>query len=153
MKKYVVIILIFLIVFILNIYYIKTSKNVYTSSKKLTDFELIFLEENSLGKQKIISKNIFDKESYDIFSYNGKVEVVIDNKKYDLKEALKSNKISAQDIVDKAKKWNNGYSEWDDGGSAIYHFENFEILKYNTLSGNKDLYIGSNDLNYSIEEK
>ena len=43
-------------------------------------------------------ENIFS----DVFVYNGKVEVVIDNVKYDLKDALNSKKINTKDILEKA---------------------------------------------------
>ena len=70
-----------------------------------------------------------------------------------MKDALNSKKITTKDILEKAKEDALSVDGWDDGGSTIYTFNNYKILKYNTLNGTKDLYIGSKDLNYSIGEK
>ena len=144
MKKYtfivvvtIIIVLILAICFIINLN--------HRSGSKISNFELVFLEDDSIGIQKIFSN--------DVFVYNGKVEVVIDNAKYSLKDALTSNKLTTQDILEKAKKDAISIDGWEDGGSTMYTFNNYRILKYNTLTGNKDLYIGSKGLNYSIGEK
>ena len=32
---------------------------------------------------------------------------------------------------------------YKDGGSQIYNYENYTIIKYHTLEGNRDVYIGT----------
>ena len=35
---------------------------------------------------------------------------------------------------------------YKDGGSMEYHYENYTIIKYHTLDGNRDVYIGTKGL-------
>lgn len=36
---------------------------------------------------------------------------------------------------------------YKDGGSMEYHYENYTIIKCHTLNGNRDVYIGTKDMN------
>lgn len=158
MKKYIFIIVFAIIIFLLGIYFIITSNNIRTNDEsKTVDFELVFTEDSSLGKQKIVSKNIFNKETYDLFVYNGNVEVIINNEKYDLKEALTNKRLKVDDILNKIKKDADNniieYGMFKDGGTILYKYDTYKVIKYNTLNGNNDMYIGSKDLEYSIGEK
>ncbi|MCL2859123.1 MAG: hypothetical protein FWF46_00840 [Oscillospiraceae bacterium] len=52
-----------------------------------------------------------------------------------------------EDIIEKASDdGENGrlkyYDAYLDGGSRIYEYENYTIIKENTLDGNRDVYIG-----------
>ena len=153
-KKYIVIIVLaILLVLALTIYFITNSKNVWTSDQNITDFSLVFSENKNIGKKKIVSRSIFFEDSYNVYLYNGELKIIINNTEYNLYEALKSDKLTMQDIVSKIKNEAKKSNEWDDGGSALYDMESFKVLKYKTISGNKDLYIGSNELNYNIGEK
>ena len=35
---------------------------------------------------------------------------------------------------------------YKDGGSMEYYYDNYTIIKFATLSGNRDVYIGTKDL-------
>lgn len=114
--------------------------------KSADNFELIFNGRKDMGIKTIISKNETDKYSYNIFSLGGDIEINIDNTKYDLREALLNNKITMEEIIVKANKdLENEIIKGDmykDGGSMIYRYEEYTILKYHTLDGNRDVYIG-----------
>ena len=156
-KKIIIIIsaIIILIVLAVTIFFVINSNNIWKNENKniSSDFKIVFTENKDIGKKKIISKNAFKKDTYDVYLYNGEVKVIIDNKEYNLYDAIQSNKITLQDFIDKAKKEAKSSDSWDDGGSTIYVLDNFKIIKYNTINSNNDLYIGSNYLNYSIGEK
>lgn len=104
------------------------------------------------GRTKILGKEEIDKYNYDIYSYKGKVSILIDGEEMSLRDALINNKITAQEILEKAHKdaKEDGIIYGDiylDGGSGYYIYDDYSILKYNTLSGNKDLYIGVPSMN------
>ena len=103
---------------------------------------------------KILGKEETDKYDYDIYSYKGTVDIVIDEEKMSLREALINNKITVDEILEKAQKdaredktiFGDVYL---DGGSSFYIYNDYQILKLNTLQGIdsevppiKDLYIG-----------
>ena len=35
---------------------------------------------------------------------------------------------------------------YKDGGSIEYHYDNYTIIKFHTLDGNRDVYIGTKDM-------
>ena len=116
-------------------------------------FELEFIKDMTKERQLILSKSENTKYDYDIYSYNGDVNIIIENEKYTLREALLSNKITAEDIIESANKdveKNNIFRDaYLDGGTVEYTYNNYIILKYNNLAGNKDLYIGDISMNMS----
>lgn len=109
-------------------------------------FEILFNQVENSGTRLIIDKNETDKYDYNIYSYEGDIKIKIEGMEYDLKEALLSNKITMEEIIEKA----NEELESDkiegalymDGGSQAYHYNTYTIIKCNTLDGNKDVYIG-----------
>jgi len=121
------------------------------------NFELEFNEDLTKGREIILLKSENTKYDYDIYSYNGNVNIIIDGKKLTLREALLTDKITIEQILEKANKdadiYKNAYkSMFADGGSTGYLYENYTILKLNvqglTENGlfgvyNKDLYIGN----------
>lgn len=157
MKKISIILLIAIIVVISLLIYTEKQENVWESKKDVTtDFEIIFNESKNSGKKKIISKDISIKDSYNIYSYDGNVKIKIDEMEYDFKEALLQNKVTIDDILYKLQEdAKNNLAKifcMDDGGTIIYKYETYSIIKYNKLDGNEDLYIGSSEMNYSVGE-
>ena len=115
------------------------------------NFELEFIKDSSKGRQLILSKTENSKYDYDIYSYNGDVNIIIDNEKFTLRDALLNNKISVEEILDKAEKDAEKYrlifkDAIADGGSVGYLYNDYTILKYNKMTLNgydiKDMYIG-----------
>ena len=67
-----------------------------------------------------------------------------------MKEALLENKITMEEIIAKANQDEKGkkikVDMYKDGGSMEYHYENYTIIKFHTIDGNRDVYIGTKDL-------
>ena len=71
-------------------------------------FEIKFYEDES-GRKSILSTDEAEKHdwgiySYNIYSYNGDVKIVINNQEISLRDALIDNKIKMQEILEKANK-------------------------------------------------
>lgn len=95
---------------------------------------------------KIANEGEFDNTDFEIYVYSGNVKVTINEKTYELKEALENKLITVNEILEQIDiDILYGICEqasYDDGGSLEYYYDNYTILKYNTLDGNKDLIIG-----------
>ena len=127
-----------------------------------SNFKLEFIKDSSKERELILSKIENTKYDYGIYSYNGNVNIIINNETFTLRDALLSNKITVEEILDNADKDVETYKKalefsYADGGSTEYFYNNYIILKYNqekinkngTLEYNKDMYIGdiSMDIN------
>lgn len=51
-----------------------------------------------------------------------------------------------EEIIAKANKDLPDAISYDDGGSIEYHYENYTIIKFHTLDGNRDVYIGNKNM-------
>lgn len=114
-------------------------------------FELIFNKTNDLETRTIIKAHDNNNYSYNIFSYGGEVAIKIDNVEYDLKTALLEEKITMEEIIEKANK--DAFEDktikvdtFKDGGSNKYYYDDYAIIKHRTLDGNSDVYIGFPDM-------
>lgn len=114
--------------------------------RNLNDFELIFYQDSSVLKKQIIDKNKSSKYDYNIYTYNGNVEVTIGKKNFSLEKALKKNKITMDEIIEKTKLNCLNVVSYNDGGSTEYHCKNYTIIKLHTVDGNRDVYIGDKDI-------
>jgi len=121
--------------------------------KSAEDFEILFYDKHPMESYRIytiLDKSETDKYDYTIYGYDGSVNIRIDGKDYSLKEALIENKITMEEIIAKAnqdeKDGKIKAEMYKDGGSMEYHYENYTIIKYHTLDGNRDVYIGTKDL-------
>lgn len=122
--------------------------------KSAENFEIIFKERQLIESYNkvyaILDKSETIKYDYTIYAYDGSVNIKIDDKEYHLKEALLENKITMEEIIEKANK--DAKDEkikvemYKDGGSMEYHYESYTIIKCHTLGGNRDVYIGPKDL-------
>lgn len=123
--------------------------------KSADNFEILFKERQKTDsynkKYTILDKTESDKYDYNIYAYNGSVNIRIDNKEYSLKQVLTENKITMNEIIEKANQdERNGKIKvemYKDGGSILYKYDNYAIIKFHTLEGNRDVYIGSKDMN------
>ena len=129
---------------------IKTINITYNS---IPDFEILFYDKNPIESYKvytILDKSETDKYDYNIYGYDGIVNIKIAGKEYFLKEALLENKITMEEIIEKASKDEKDgkitAEMYKDGGSMEYHYDNYTIIKFATLSGNGDVYIGTKNL-------
>ncbi|MCL2859127.1 MAG: hypothetical protein FWF46_00860 [Oscillospiraceae bacterium] len=137
------------VMFSANGYYSKWAWDSYVQSVNENKLQGLIVSESGTGEiTKITTGEIAKKYKYNIYYYGLKnVDVKLTNKTIDLKEALQTNEITMEDIIEKAKNdGENGllkyYDSYDDGGSRIYEYENYTIIKVNSLDGNRDVYIG-----------
>lgn len=110
------------------------------------NFNLVFNQKPGNVKKQIIDKNTNKQYDYNIYVWNGDVQIIIDNKTYSLEEALNENKITMDEIITKANKDIPNAPSYDDGGSIEYHYDNYTIIKFHTIDGNRDVYIGNEKL-------
>lgn len=122
--------------------------------KSAENFEILFKERQPIDSYNkiyaILDKSETDRYNYTIYAYDGSVNIKIDGKEYSLKNALLENRITMEEIIAKAnqdeKDGKIKTEMYKDGGSMEYHYENYTIIKYHTLDGNRDVYIGTKDL-------
>ena len=120
-------------------------------SKADEKFKIIFTKSNEIEKNIILGKDENSRYDYNIYSYKGEANIIIGSERMSLRDALISNKISISDILEKASNdLNDGVIYGDayrDGGSKVYIYDDYSIIKCNTLEGNKDFYIGTPAMN------
>lgn len=118
--------------------------------KSAENFEILFKDRQPIDSYNkiyaILDKSETNKYNYTIYAYDGSVNIKIDGKEYSLKEALLENKITMEEIIQKANKDFPNAVSYDDGGSKEYHYDNYTIIKCHTLNGNRDVYIGTKDM-------
>jgi len=129
---------------------IKTTK---IELQSIEGFKLTFHQEPGNVKRQIIDKSVDKNYDYNVYIYNGTVEITIGNRTYPLERALKENKITMEEIINKAAKDFPDAISYDDGGSIEYHYEDYTIIKRHTeniqshtLIENQDVYIGNKNL-------
>ena len=124
------------------------------STEGYSDFEIIVKESNNLKSKNILkNKELYKYNSdYDLYYYGlDEVNVKVNNKIMPLEDALRSGKITLEGIISKANKdadENKITSDmYKDGGSMKYKYDNYTIIKYHSLDGNRNVYIGVKDMN------
>lgn len=118
-----------------------------------SSFELIYTREKNLGIDKIIETGELEQYKYDIYSFGGSVNITVNNETISLKEALLQNKISMNDIIYKCVQDDIDnkikVDMYSDGGTIIYKHDEYWIIKYHSLDGNRDVYIGMPNMNFT----
>lgn len=117
--------------------------------KSVENFELKVNEiETEMQNEpyKILSKDENQYYDYDIYAYNVEVKIEIDGETLDLKDALLNNRITMEEIIEKANKDFPNAVSYDDGGSMEYHYKNYTIIKCHKLDGNRDVYFGTPEM-------
>ena len=122
--------------------------------KSAEDFEILFKDRQPIDSYNkvyaILDKFETNKYNYTIYAYDGSVSIRINGEEYSLKKALLENKITMEEIIAKANQdEKDGKIKTDmykDGGSIEYHYDNYTIIKFHTLDGNRDVYIGTKDM-------
>ncbi len=124
-------------------------KAIKYESLSVNNFELLFYDKQPQSDSKIhkiIDKNENEKYDYDIYIYDGNVNIRVDGNDYSLKNALLENKITMEEIIAKANKDFPDAEVIKDGGSMEYHYDNYTIIKVHKLDGNRNVYIGTKDM-------
>ncbi len=113
------------------------------------DFEITVKKLNNIEKRKILNNKDLDadKQDFNLYYYGlEEVTVKVNGKTMSLEEALRSGKVTLQGIVAKANKDLDAKKikgdTYKDGGSIIYQYDTYTIIKCHTLNGNRDVYIG-----------
>lgn len=124
--------------------------------KSVDNFEIFFTKsQESSEKDIILTKQEMEDYNYNIYSYGGSVEISINDEKMSLREALLNNKITMDEIIQKANNdLENEIIKGDmyrDGGSMIYQYDSYTIIKYHDLEGNRDVYIGSPEMQMGVK--
>lgn len=109
-----------------------------------------FVETVNNEPYKILSEEENTSYNYDVYAYNVNVQIEINGNTLNLGTALLENKITMEEIIAKA---NNDLLDgkitgdmYKDGGSMIYKYDNYTIIKCHTLDGNRDVYIGTPEM-------
>ena len=117
------------------------------------EFEIRFYDKSMESQQKVrpvLEKSESEKYDYNVYSYMGQVSILIDGEEMALRDALLENKITMDEIIAKANQdLDAGKLDGDmyqDGGSMIYKYGNYTIIKVHNLDGNRDVYIGTPDM-------
>lgn len=95
----------------------------------------------------ILTKEENDKYDYNIYAYCANVNIVIKGEEISLRQALLENKITMDEIIEKANSDITNPVMYRDGGSIEYHYDLYTIIKVHKLDGNRDVYIGMPGLN------
>ena len=79
-----------------------------------------------------------------------KVELIIDNKTIELKDYLKNNTLDSliKELELISSLYDGGTNVYNDGGSKRITNNGITLIKCNTIDGNRDIYIGNNDMQY-----
>lgn len=87
--------------------------------------------------------NLYYLGLYDVY-------VTVDGNTLPLKEALFYGKVTLDGIIAECNRLKSigeiKGEEYKDGGSILYDFGDFKIIKYHTLDGYRDIYIGTSDM-------
>ena len=140
-----------------------TANNI--STEGFVDFELSVELSKQKRKDLILRSDEIDKfvsfghkSDTNLYYYGlSGVNVFVDNQTIPLVVALEKGKLTLNAIIQKANiDVANGIIEeisYDDGGSSVFKYPNYTIIKYHTLDGNRDVYIGSADMDIHIADK
>ena len=132
--------------------------------KSVDQFNLVFYQKTNIKpkqKETIINKGEVDNIDYAVYVFEGHVAINLNSNNSELsensislREALLQGKITMNEIIAKANKdLDENKITGDmlkDGGTMIYKYDNYTIIKCHTLDGNRDVYLGSKDM--SIED-
>ena len=122
--------------------------------KSVEDFKLRFSDKGPQTSEKIhkiLDASETDKQDYSVYTYQGSVNIILNGKEMTLRDALLEDKITLNEIIAKANQdLSSGKIKGDmyrDGGSTVYQYGSYTILKCHTLDGNRDVYIGTPEMN------
>lgn len=145
MKRKIIIPLVLILVVILGVV---AFQKINISKKQM------FIFTPTQGEKIKVIKEKDDKLPYSVYSYGGDVEITLKEETHSLSKALDENKITMDEILDDIlSDVQNGVAvatTIKDGGSQIYEYKKYTILKFHSLDGNNDFYIGSK--NFDINE-
>ena len=126
------------------------------------EWKLKVLPSENAEKKLVLSKapeyDVDWYRQYNLYYYGlDGVGIEIDGKNIGLDTAINQGMITMSAIVAKA---NQDVADgiiaelvYRDGGSQVYNYPDYTIVKYHTLDGNDDMYIGSPDIGIDVKDK
>ena len=144
---------------------IKTVKTDDISTEGFREFELEVNKSFKKEKTRILSsEDMQNITSYgylrdsNLYYYGlDEVEITIKGFTMPLVTAIEQGRITLHGILEKAnQEVADGMIEdlsYDDGGSQLYKYPDYNIIRYHTLDGNIDIYIGSTDMDINVADK
>ncbi len=90
---------------------------------------------------------------YDVYYYGiDSATVTVDGNSMDLIEAISRDKLSFDQLLEDAQAQGDRiyHTMYSDGGSKLYRYKDYAILKMNTIDGDRTLYIGTPDLTPNV---
>lgn len=139
-----------------------TEKTELSSTPLVSDCQLRIVKSKSGGMTWLTNEAFYNENGYHVYLYClDECYVTVKGKEYEIGEALNNGTVTADAIVEKAKNdalggkavskmYKDGGStviSYDDGGTTEYKSEGYAIIKKNTIDGNKDVFIGPEDMN------
>ena len=147
-NKYLLIVIIFII--ILFIAFVSFKSATSNENNKPNDNSLLSFEISDLNNSALKKLDLKDMYDYNIYAYMGEVKILVNKKEITLRDALLENRITMDEIIAKANQdVEAGKIKGDmykDGGSMIYQYHNYTIIKVHNLDGNRDVYIGTTNM-------
>ena len=136
------------------------------STEGFREWEMKVVPSNEPNNKKIMEKTQpHDSDTtshwykqYNLY-YHGLEDVIVtvDGEQHSLAHALKRGKITMSAILAKANQdVSDGVIQdlrYDDGGSAVFKYPDYTIVKYHTLDGNDDMYIGTPDIGIDVKDR
>ena len=136
------------------------------STEGFREWEMKVVPSNEPNNKKIMEKTQpHDSDTtshwykqYNLY-YHGLEDVIItvDGEQHSLAHALKRGKITMSAILAKANQdVTDGVIEeisYDDGGSSVFKYPDYTIVKYHTLDGNDDMYIGTPGIGIDVKNR
>ncbi len=128
------------------------------------EWKLKVTPSNETTRKKIITKQQpHDSTSdwhrqYNLYYYNlDGLGIEVDGKNMSLEKAINQGMITMSAIIAKANQdVSDGIIDelvYKDGGSQVYKYPDYTIVKYHTLDGNDDMYIGTPDIGIDVANK
>ena len=126
------------------------------NAKVINGYEFKYLfnvkRSDKVAVNKITQGELAKKYDYDIYYYGlENVTINIDNEELDLKQALIDNKVTMEQIIEQAEKDKENdvinADMYKDGGTMMYWYGTYTIIKSYSLDGNRDVYIGIPEMN------
>lgn len=125
---------------------------IITYKKSYPKIDLYSLALYNVQDNPILNKETTYNKTNNIYYYGIEIVELCDfnDNCYSLKKSIDNNQIDMQDIVKHLDKQtfldnNNKYILYD-GGTTIYENNGYQVILCNTLSGNRDVYIGINGM-------
>ncbi len=97
----------------------------------------------------VLTEKAMGKRDYKVYYFGvSRVEVTVGDETMDLVAAVKNGRLTLEQLVEDAKSLPAKQQVmYKDGGSVLYKFGEYRILKMNKLNGDRSLFIGTSDLN------